>query len=65
MARLFEPYVTSKARGTGLGLAIADRIVTDHGGTLSAETSAAGTRFMMDLPVAGPPGGVPEPEEGA
>jgi nitrogen fixation/metabolism regulation signal transduction histidine kinase len=31
LARVFEPYVTSKARGTGLGLAIVKKIVEEHG----------------------------------
>lgn len=65
MARLFEPYVTSKAGGTGLGLAIAYRIVTDHGGTIAVDTGPMGTRFTVDLPVAGPPEGAVETEEGA
>jgi two-component system nitrogen regulation sensor histidine kinase NtrY len=54
MERLFEPYVTTKQGGTGLGLAVTYRIVTDHGGTLTADTSAAGTRFTAGLPFAGP-----------
>jgi nitrogen fixation/metabolism regulation signal transduction histidine kinase len=31
LARVFEPYVTSKPRGTGLGLAIVKKIVEEHG----------------------------------
>ncbi|MFP5405913.1 MAG: sensor histidine kinase, partial [Gammaproteobacteria bacterium] len=31
LARVFEPYVTSKVRGTGLGLAIVRKIVDEHG----------------------------------
>lgn len=31
----FEPYVTTKPKGTGLGLAIVQKIVTDHGGTIT------------------------------
>ncbi|MDB4930465.1 MAG: Nitrogen regulation protein ntrY [Myxococcaceae bacterium] len=56
MARLYEPYVTTRQGrgGTGLGLAIAYRIVTEHQGTMAVDTGPAGTRFTLDLPLAGP-----------
>ena len=55
MDRLFEPYVTTKQGkgGTGLGLAIAYRIIQDHGGNITAESSPEGTRFEVVIPVAG------------
>jgi nitrogen fixation/metabolism regulation signal transduction histidine kinase len=37
MARIFEPYVTTKPRGTGLGLAIVKKIVDEHHGTIAIE----------------------------
>jgi len=34
-ARLFEPYVTTRAKGTGLGLPIVKKIIEEHGGTMT------------------------------
>ena len=42
MARVFEPYVTSKARGTGLGLAIVKKIVEEHGGSVTISNPESG-----------------------
>lgn len=59
IARLFEPYATSKAQGTGLGLAIAQRIAVEHGGELSyvarPQNAGGGAEFRIVLPVEGPP----------
>jgi two-component system nitrogen regulation sensor histidine kinase NtrY len=33
-SRLFEPYVTHRAKGTGLGLPIVKKIIEEHDGTL-------------------------------
>ena len=42
MARLKEPYVTTRKKGTGLGLAIVDRIMKDHGGELELFNAPGG-----------------------
>ncbi len=49
--RLFEPYVTSKAKGTGLGLAIVKKIIEEHGGIIWAENAEQGARITARLPV--------------
>ena len=52
-ARLFEPFLTTKARGTGLGLAIVHKIIVEaHRGRI-AVTSAPGqgTMFRIELPL--------------
>lgn len=57
LPRIFEPYVTSKARGLGLGLAIARRIVEAHGGRIEAASEPGrGSRFTITLPTGGPRG---------
>lgn len=53
--RIFDPFVTTKARGvgTGLGLYICREVVTGLGGELSVlESSPAGTTFRVALPAA-------------
>jgi len=52
--RLFEPYFSTKKSGTGLGLAIVSTIVSDHNGYIRVrDNEPRGTRFIVELPVAG------------
>jgi len=54
LERLFEPYVTTKARGTGLGLAIVKKIVEEHGGSIRARNRpGGGATVVVRLPAAG------------
>jgi signal transduction histidine kinase len=51
-ATLFSPFVTTKVRGSGLGLAIAHRLVSQHGGRVTADDVASGGAvFQIWLPV--------------
>jgi len=49
---LFDPFVSfGKPNGTGLGLAIVSKIVQDHGGSASIESSSSsGTTILVKLP---------------
>jgi len=53
-ATLFSPFVTTKARGSGLGLAIAHRLVSQHGGRITADdANGGGAVFQVWLPLNG------------
>ena len=53
MARIFEPYVTTKPRGTGLGLAIVKKIIDEHHGSVAIENRPSrGASVSVHLPLA-------------
>ncbi len=55
LARVFEPYFSTKSSGTGLGLPIARRNVELSGGTIEVESQKGqGTTVRVRLPVAAP-----------
>jgi PAS domain S-box-containing protein len=52
LGRIFIPFYTTKSGGHGVGLALAHRVVTEHGGTLSAANSPeGGAVFTLRLPL--------------
>ncbi|MDD5973148.1 MAG: ATP-binding protein [Spirochaetales bacterium] len=52
LAKIFEPYFTTKATGTGLGLTNVYKIVKEHSGDISVESKVGkGTTFYIRLPV--------------
>ncbi|WP_410497521.1 ATP-binding protein [Chitinibacter sp. S2-10] len=50
LPRVFEPYVTSKAKGTGLGLAIVKKIIEEHHGRVQVG-NATGAFVRIELPL--------------
>lgn len=58
VARMFEPFYTTKPRGagTGLGLGEVRRFVAEAGGSIDVDSApGAGTTLRIELPLAGPP----------
>ena len=52
LARIFEPYFSTKATGTGLGLTIAKRNVELNGGTIDVHSQkGVGTTVTMTFPL--------------
>jgi signal transduction histidine kinase len=55
MARIFDPYFTTRRAGTGLGLPISKNIIEGMGGTLAvASEHGVGTEIRIDLPLSPP-----------
>lgn len=55
LERIFHPFYTTKPNGTGLGLAVCKRIVEEHHGHLTAESSMeGGAAFHIWLPALEP-----------
>ena len=53
IAKLFDPFYTTKASGTGLGLWVSKRIVRDHRGAIEVQSEPGrGTTFVITIPCA-------------
>jgi two-component system, sporulation sensor kinase A len=54
LARLGEPFYTTKTKGTGLGLMVSKKIIENHNGSLTfSSTLGVGTQVDVYLPVTG------------
>jgi len=63
LAKIFNPFYTSKKEGYGLGLFIVHNIIAEHGGTLNVDSyPGRGTTFYIVLPIHGS-GELTEPKE--
>lgn len=50
-ARIFEPFFTTKLYGAGLGLSMAEKVIRQHGGTMSLQAGQErGTEALILLP---------------
>jgi two-component system sensor histidine kinase PilS (NtrC family) len=61
LARIFDPFVSTKSRGTGLGLSIVQQLIDAYGGLVHMEsTPGAGTAVILRLPTHQPAAPAPE-----
>jgi signal transduction histidine kinase len=52
LAKLYDPFFSTKPQGTGLGLAISQTIMHEHGGTIEvASREGHGTTVLLNLPM--------------
>jgi signal transduction histidine kinase len=53
VARIFQPFYSTRPGGTGLGLATTRKIVEAHGGTIEVQSEVGrGSKFTIRLPAA-------------
>jgi len=52
LAKIFNPYFTTKAAGTGLGLTIVQKVIEEHQGSITVTShSPSGSRFAITIPL--------------
>jgi len=52
LAKLFDPFFSTKPQGTGLGLSISQTIMQEHGGSIAvASHEGRGTTVLLNFPV--------------
>ena len=52
IAKIFNPFYTSKENGTGLGLGVAKKVIDSHRGTIQVHsTVGVGTEFVLEIPL--------------
>jgi signal transduction histidine kinase len=52
LARIFNPFFTTKEKGTGLGMAISKKIVEAHAGAMDVTSEVGrGSEFIVSLPL--------------
>jgi len=51
LARVFDPYFTTKPDGTGLGMAMSAKIIEEHGGEIRMQSKTGqGTSVIIEIP---------------
>jgi two-component system sensor histidine kinase HydH len=54
LAKIFNPFYTTKDKGTGLGLAVINKIIVDHHGSITVDSqTGTGSTFTVKLPQKG------------
>jgi signal transduction histidine kinase len=52
IAKIFNPFYTSKSNGTGLGLGVAKKVIDSHRGTIEVHSKVGqGTEFVLAVPL--------------